>query len=81
MKTKEELNELKQELETFGNKLQELSDEELSLVTGGATPGLHWIFCPISEIPLVASDASSTAIYGSRGANGVILVTSNNNEE
>ncbi|MBQ0036051.1 MAG: hypothetical protein KBT35_03925 [Firmicutes bacterium] len=81
MKTKEELNELKQELETFGNKLQELSDEELSLVTGGVAPRWQWALGIIGDMPLVASDASSTAIYGSRGANGVILVTSNNNEE
>ena len=34
-KTKEELNELKKEFETLTNKLSELTQEELALVTGG----------------------------------------------
>lgn len=34
-KTKEELNVLKQEYETLTTKLQELSEEELKMVTGG----------------------------------------------
>ena len=36
MKTPEELNALKNEFETLNKKLQELTDEELSQVTGGA---------------------------------------------
>ena len=36
MKTKEELNELKEEVETVSRKLHELTDEELAKVTGGA---------------------------------------------
>lgn len=35
MKTKEELNELKQNCIELGNKLKELSDDELKLVIGG----------------------------------------------
>ena len=35
MKTKEELNELKQELETLSSKLQELTEDELKEITGG----------------------------------------------
>ena len=34
-KTKEELNELKNEYETVTNKLNELSEDELKMVTGG----------------------------------------------
>ena len=34
-KTKEELNELKQELTSFTKKLQELSDEEMKTIVGG----------------------------------------------
>lgn len=34
-KTKEELNALKKEVETLGNKLAELSEEELQEVSGG----------------------------------------------
>ena len=35
MKTKEELNALKEEVETLNKKLHELTDEELEQVTGG----------------------------------------------
>ena len=34
-KTKEELEQLKSECETLNNKLRELSEEELNVVTGG----------------------------------------------
>ena len=41
MKTKEELNALKEEVEALNKKLAELSDEELQQVAGGAaSPGL-----------------------------------------
>ena len=36
-KTKEELNELKEEVEALNKKLHELTDEELEQVTGGLT--------------------------------------------
>ena len=36
MKTKEKLNALKEEVETVGKKLHELTDEELVQVSGGA---------------------------------------------
>ena len=35
MKTQEELRELKEEYEALNNKLKELTEEELKLVTGG----------------------------------------------
>ena len=35
MKTAEELNNLKEEVETLNNKLTELTEDELSHVTGG----------------------------------------------
>lgn len=34
-KTKEELNNIKQELQTLATKLQELTENELKVVTGG----------------------------------------------
>ena len=37
MKTKEELNILKEEVETLNRKLCELTEEELTQVTGGDT--------------------------------------------
>ena len=36
MKTQEQLNVLKEEVETLNNKLAELTDEELEQVTGGS---------------------------------------------
>ena len=39
-KTQEELNALKEEVEMINGKLAELADEELQLVTGGATGGV-----------------------------------------
>ena len=41
MKTKEELNALKEEVETLNKKLAELTEEELKQVTGGGD-GLPW---------------------------------------
>ena len=39
MKTKEELNALKEEVETLNKKLAELTEEEFAQVTGGVLPG------------------------------------------
>ena len=39
MKTKEELNALKEEVETLNKKLAELTEEELKQVTGGQMIG------------------------------------------
>ena len=38
MKTKEELNALKEEVETVSKKLAELTEEELAQVAGGVLP-------------------------------------------
>ena len=38
MKSKEELNALKEEVETLNKKLAELTEEELNQVTGGVNP-------------------------------------------
>ena len=40
MKTKEELNALKEEVETLNKKLAELTEKELEQVTGGCSPSL-----------------------------------------
>ena len=39
-KSKEELNALKEEVETVNEKLQELTEEELEKVTGGVGAGV-----------------------------------------
>ena len=41
MKTKEELNALKEEVETLNQKLAELTEEELAQVSGGRAPVLE----------------------------------------
>ena len=41
MKTKKELNALKEEVETLNRKLHELTEEELAQVSGGFDPGIH----------------------------------------
>ena len=46
MKTKEELNALKEEVEALNVKLHELTDEELAQVTGGVDHVLSFS-CPI----------------------------------
>ena len=46
MKTAEELNALKEEVETLNKKLAELTDEELKQVTGGVSRG-----SPVNELP------------------------------
>ena len=48
-KTKEELNTIKEEVETLNEKLRELTDEELAQVTGGQDP--KWITLFISAAP------------------------------
>ena len=49
MKTKEELNALKEEVETLNQKLAELTDEELAQVSGGETvhPDAHVVEPPV----------------------------------
>ena len=39
MKTKEELNAIKEEIEALSKKLAELNEEELAEVAGGLAPG------------------------------------------
>ena len=40
-KTKEELNALKEEVETVSRKLHELTEEELAQVSGGLAPDIE----------------------------------------
>ena len=53
MKTKNELNALKEEVETLNKKLTELTDEELAEVSGGISPlgrsGIRDITRPVVE--------------------------------
>ena len=53
MKTKEELNVLKEEVETLNRKLAELTDEELAQVSGGfdVPHAGHVLEPPVLESP------------------------------
>ena len=54
MKTAEELNALKNEVEALNKKLAELTDEELAQVAGGARP--------IIPGPVICGQAPSTLV-------------------
>lgn len=60
-KTKEELNELKKECEALTNKLQDLSEDELELVTGG---GIKEWFEKIGEMTNKTKPVGSNPILG-----------------
>ena len=48
MKTKEELNAIKKEIEDLNEKCRELTEEELKEVTGGATgPNVAGVICSV----------------------------------
>ncbi len=59
MKTKEELNALKEEVETLNKKLAELNEEELAQVSGGVVPhtidGQHVLGTDITK-PVVSDE-------------------------
>ena len=57
------------------------SNDPLYIVDGFPVDGISDIPANDIEDITVLKDASSTAIYGSRGANGVILVTTKNGKE
>lgn len=76
MKTKDELDALKQECEAMSNKLKELSDEELKVVSGGKnydsrTIGGNYFYNHVSqtdgvigECYYVTEDGSNNWFYG-----------------
>ena len=66
-KTKEELEQLKSECETLKNKLRELTEEELNVVTGGEAN--EFKIKTRGASTGILKDASSTAIYGNKGSN------------
>ena len=51
MKTKEELNALKEEVKTVKKKLSALTDEELEQVTGGVALGIERVLGPAGFRP------------------------------
>ena len=68
MKTKEELNVLKAEVETLNKKLAELTDEELSQVAGGwiwSSDAHYFDLGGPAEPPPVEPTGTSSVIDGS----------------
>ena len=57
MKTKEELNALKEEVETLNEKLAELSEDELAAVTGGLFVVLEEL-CGVTELDTTCKQPS-----------------------
>ena len=66
MKTKEELNVLKEEVETVSKKLQELTEEEMEQVTGGR---------PSTAIPLIVAATAPVLLklYGGQSKDKPIV--------
>ena len=67
MKTKEELNALKEEVETLNKKLTELSEDELKQVTGGYHVPIH-----IEVIRSKERDIALIGDYANGSGGGVI---------
>ena len=60
MKTKEELNALKEDVETLNKKLAELTEEELAQVSGGRAKAEALI---ATEAPFTIADATDKKQY------------------
>ena len=70
MKTKEELNALKKEVETLNEKLAELTEEELAEVSGGLVPDLtfkHGLVRPVYETPVLESSDLEPGVISTVG--------------
>ena len=69
MKTVEELNALKEEVETLNQKLAELTDEELAEVSGGVNPvtPVHSDLQLVFESTVVESTGVELPVRGSAG--------------
>ena len=69
-KTQEELNALKEEVETLNNKLKELTEEELAQVSGGLVPIPNWMGSIISLTGGSYSEEQLTDDFTGNHANG-----------
>ena len=74
MKSKEELNALKEEVEALNKKLSELTEEELEQVSGGISPGhggailIGTSACFVGHTGFIFNSASQGgAVYGGYG--------------
>lgn len=62
MKTKEELNALKEEFEELNKKLAELSEDELKQVSGGAAVGREEVYNKVLSILETRLDVSPVSV-------------------
>ena len=62
MKTKEELNALKEEVETLNNKLAELSEDEMEEVTGGWNTGFMKMVSTLEVLNLTALKGKTVGV-------------------
>ena len=65
MKTKEELNVLKEEVEALNKKLQELTEEELKQVSGGSSMKMKKLYCVECGYVKCTFPEGTTLLFGS----------------
>ena len=76
MKTPEELNSLKEELNAINGKLAELSDDELSEISGGlGYGGLLFVFDPKKRKVLVTGVEEADPTHLRPGSGRILPVT------
>lgn len=84
MKTTDELNALKEEVETMNKKLHELTEEELGQISGGADKNIAFGYATISSLDGITTEDApegfilngvkyTRAYMTSRDANGNIF--------
>ena len=83
MKTKEELENIKEEVKNLGAELQELSDDELEEVTGGVN--MPWIALCIAKAPSLeflsaAIGGVQTGFAGEPISGAQVMVKGTNND-
>ena len=71
MKTKEELNAIKEEVENLNKKLRELTEDELKQVTGGLIPNLPRAASNGRALGAFVGGAGTFVVPGKDKGNGV----------
>ena len=77
MRSKEELNKLKEEVKSVNEKLKELTPEELEQVTGGINPPTMFDnSVPLKEAPIAQTGKINELIKTIEASNNVIIYNS-----
>ena len=77
MKTTEELNALKEDVETVSRKLHELTEEELEQVAGGINPSTMFDnSVPLKKAPIAQTGKINELIKTIEASNNVIIYNS-----